>query len=110
MYHWVVFRRKKNYLFNDKNTRLIQKSTAGEAIQEGEGEQQEDGSREREERQEMPEYDSDSTDSESGEDAEIEDWVSGADAGVPTVPKETLFLVGGRSRFGRAVRINNKYL
>ena len=60
-------------------------------------------------------YDSDSSSedeqqsSESDLDLEdADDWV--ADLGIPSAPKETLFLVGGRSRFGRAIRLNNKFV
>ena len=60
------------------------------------------------------EYDSDSSDngegSESEYDSEKADEDEAWDLGISSLPKETLFLVGGRSRFGRAVRINNKYV
>ena len=42
-----------------------------------------------------------------------EGFGSGSDNGDEVdwgVPKEQLFLVGGRSRFGRAVRMNGKYI
>ena len=49
-------------------------------------------------------------DSPETETAHDEDYTISDRIDVPTAPRETLFLIGGRSSFGRTVRINKKYL
>ena len=66
------------------------------------------------EREEIDGYDSTST----GEDEyDVDDSASDEDIGAEDVDistigaaKETIFLIGGRSRYGRTVRLNSKFL
>ena len=58
--------------------------------------------------EELETYDSDS-DSTSEFDSYDDFVVCDDDLGQP-VAKETIFLIGGRSRYGRSIRINKKFL
>ena len=52
-------------------------------------------------------YDSESSD--EGELGEEEESDVDIEMDIPSVPEETMFLIGGRSRFGRAIRYNSRW-
>ena len=52
-------------------------------------------------------YDSESSD--EGELGEEEESDVDIEMDIPSVPNETMFLIGGSSRFGRAIRYNSRW-
>ena len=85
----------------DGETNEVEEETNGEDIAD-------DGDIEDDEDEEVAvESDQYDTDSESSVCSDV-DFRAFNDVGPP-VAKETLFLIGGRSRYGRSIKLNNKW-